>query len=61
MLAAFGSHEGATLMRIGLEAAAGGLLYLWLFVAIAIGRRDRALYTSKALEIIGRRPLPSAV
>ena len=61
ILAAVGSHEGATLVRVGLEAAAGGLLYLWLFLAIAIGRRDRALYTTKALEIIGRRPLPSAV
>jgi O-antigen/teichoic acid export membrane protein len=61
MLAVVGSRQGATMFRVALESAAGGLLYLWLFLAIAIGHRDRAFYTTKALEIIGRRPLPSAV
>jgi hypothetical protein len=50
-----------TLVGVALASAAGGLLYLWLFFAVAIGRRDRVLYTTKALEILGRRPIPSAV
>jgi hypothetical protein len=43
-----------------LQAAVGGLLYLALFFSVAIGRRDRALYTEKALELLGRRGIPSA-
>lgn len=52
---------GDTLVGVALASAAGGLLYLGLFFAVAIGRRDRALYTTKALEILGRRPLPSVI
>ena len=46
-----------TLLAVVLQAVAGGVLYLALFFAIAIGRRDRALYAAKALELVGRRPL----
>lgn len=51
---------GGTLLGVGLSAAAGGLAYLWLFFVIAIGRRDRLMYTTKAREILSRRPLASA-
>jgi O-antigen/teichoic acid export membrane protein len=61
ILAVSRNLTGDTLVGVGLEAAAGALLYFWLFFAVAIGRRDRAMYTSKALEILGRRPLPSAI
>jgi hypothetical protein len=36
------------------------VIYLALFFAIAIGRRDRALYIAKAMELLGRRRLASA-
>jgi peptidoglycan biosynthesis protein MviN/MurJ (putative lipid II flippase) len=51
------SISTGTLLAVVLQAAAGGVLYLALFFAIAIGRRDRALYTAKALELVGRRRL----
>ena len=38
----------------------GGLLYLTLFYTVAIGRRDRAFYTAKAMELMGRRRLASS-
>jgi O-antigen/teichoic acid export membrane protein len=44
-----------TLLAVVLQAAAGGALYLALFFAVAIGRRDRALYTTKTLELLGRK------
>jgi hypothetical protein len=49
--------SSGTLLAVMLQAAAGAVLYLALFFAIAIGRRDRALYTAKALELVGRRRL----
>jgi O-antigen/teichoic acid export membrane protein len=49
-----------TVLAVVLQAAAGGALYLALFFAVAIGRRDRALYTAKAMEVLGRRGMPSA-
>jgi O-antigen/teichoic acid export membrane protein len=49
-----------TLLAVVLQAIAGGVLYLALFFAIAIGRRDRALYAAKALELVGRRRLATA-
>ena len=52
--------SSGTLLAVVLQAVAGGIVYLALFFAIAIGRRDRALYTSKALELLGRRGLASA-
>lgn len=48
-----------TLVGVALLAAAGGLLYLGLFFGVAIARRDRVLYTTKALELLGRRTVPS--
>ena len=36
------------------EAAAAGLLYLMLFV-VALGRRDREIYTAKIWELAGRK------
>ena len=53
--------SSGTLLAVVLQAAGGGLLYLGLFYAVAIGRHDRALYSSKAMELIGRRRLASAV
>ncbi len=55
-----GSAPSGTLLAVMLQAVAGGVLYLALFFAVAIGRRDRALYTAKALEVLGRRGVPFA-
>jgi O-antigen/teichoic acid export membrane protein len=49
--------SSGTLLAVVLQASGGGLLYLALFFVIAIGRRDRALYAAKFVELIGRRPL----
>jgi O-antigen/teichoic acid export membrane protein len=54
------SPWSGTLLAVVMQAVAGGLLYLALFFSVAIGRRDRALYTEKALEVLGRRGVPSA-
>jgi O-antigen/teichoic acid export membrane protein len=43
-----------TLPAIAAQIAFGGLLYLALFI-IAIGRRDRAIYTAKVLELLDHR------
>ncbi len=52
--------SSGTLLAVVVQAGAASVLYLALFFAIAIGRRDRALYTSKAMELLGRRRLVSA-
>jgi len=52
--------SSGTLLAVVLQASGGGLLYLALFFVIAIGRRDRALYTAKVVELVGRRPLAAA-
>jgi hypothetical protein len=52
--------SSGTRLAVVLQAAAGSVLYLALFFAVAIGRHDRALYTSKALELVGRRRLAAA-
>lgn len=49
-----------TLLAVVLQALAGGAVYLALFFAVAIGRRDRALYTAKALELLSRRGVAPA-
>jgi len=49
--------SSGTLLAVVLQASGGSLLYLALFFVIAIGRRDRALYAAKFVELIGRRPL----
>ncbi|MGE0444956.1 MAG: oligosaccharide flippase family protein [Vicinamibacterales bacterium] len=50
-----------TLLSVAITGALAALLYVALFFGLALQRRDRELYTTKALEILGRRPLPSAV
>ena len=52
--------SSGTLLAVVVQAGAASVIYLALFFAIAIGRRDRALYTAKALELLGRRRLVSA-
>lgn len=52
--------SSGTLLAVVLQSVAGGILYLALFFGIAVGRRDRALYTAKAMELLGRRGLASA-
>lgn len=52
--------RGGTVLAVVLEALAAAALYLALFIAFAIGRRDRALYTAKALELLGRRGIAPA-
>ncbi len=59
MLALARDLAAGTLVGVALLAAAGGLIYLGLFFGIAIGRSDRVLYTTKALELLGRRTVPS--
>jgi O-antigen/teichoic acid export membrane protein len=44
----------ATLLDVFVQIAFGGALYLALFI-VAIGARDRAVYSTKALELLGRR------
>jgi O-antigen/teichoic acid export membrane protein len=53
--------SSGTLLAVVLQAIAGGILYLALFYTVAIGRRDRALYTAKVMELMGRPGLASAV
>jgi len=43
------------LVTVLIEATIACALYLALFLLIAVGRRDRALYSGKALELIGWR------
>jgi hypothetical protein len=58
---AFTRHiSSGTLLAVGLQAVAAGALYFTLFLAIAIRREDRTYYLAKAMELAGRRPLPTA-
>ena len=43
------------LVTVVLEGAAGAAVYFGLFIGIAIGARDRALYVQRVRELIGRR------
>jgi O-antigen/teichoic acid export membrane protein len=52
--------SSGTLLAVVLQAVGGGALYLALFYAVAIGRRDRALYAAKATELMGRGRLASS-
>ena len=60
LLAGTGIISSGTLLAVVLQAVGGGLLYLALFYR----RRDRtprsALYTAKAMELMGRRRLAPA-
>ena len=46
---------GGTLLAVLMEAALAAAVYLALFFMIAVGRRDRAQYAAKVMELIGRR------
>jgi O-antigen/teichoic acid export membrane protein len=46
--------SSGTLLAVGLQAAAGVLVYYALFFGVAIGRTDRAFYVAKARELAGR-------
>jgi O-antigen/teichoic acid export membrane protein len=46
--------SSGTLLAVVLQAAAGGALYLALFV-VALGRHSRSVYTAKLKELAGRR------
>jgi O-antigen/teichoic acid export membrane protein len=59
-LAASRNISSGTLLAVVLQTVGGGVLYLALFYAVAIGRRDRALYTAKVMELLGRPHLASA-
>ena len=53
--------SAGTLLAVGIEAVAGGVLYLALFFLVAIGKRDRAYYMAKATQLMRRgRPLQPA-
>lgn len=49
-----------TLLAVVGHATAAAVLYLALFFAVAISRRDRAFYLTKAMELIGRRAVTAA-
>lgn len=55
------SISSGTFLAVTLQAAAGGFAYLVLFVGVAIGRRDRALYLAKAKDLLGHRPPSTTV
>ena len=46
---------GPRLAPLVLDGAAGAAVYFGLFIGIAIGARDRALYVQRVRELIGRR------
>ena len=52
--------SSGTLLAVVLQAFGGGVLYLALFYAVAIGSADRVLYTAKVMELLGRRRLAAA-
>jgi Na+-driven multidrug efflux pump len=52
--------SSGTFLAVAVQAIAAGMLYLLLFFAFAIGRKDRTYYIAKVLELTGRRPLPTA-
>ena len=60
VLALSGGVSSGTLLAVGLQAVTAGLLYLVLVFGIAVSRKDRLYYFAKAMELAGRRPLPTA-
>jgi O-antigen/teichoic acid export membrane protein len=48
------TFSAGTLLAVALQAGVGALIYYALFFGVAIGRRDRAVYTAKVLELAGR-------
>jgi O-antigen/teichoic acid export membrane protein len=47
-----------TLLGVLVQIGLSGVLYLALFV-MAIGPRDRVVYSAKAMELLGRGPVPA--
>jgi O-antigen/teichoic acid export membrane protein len=60
LLAATRQVSSGTLLAVACQAAAGGVLYLTVFFAFAIGKRDRADYLAKAGQLTRRRRLQPA-
>lgn len=52
-------HLPGKLLGIVLGSAAAGLIYLVLFIGVAIGRADRAFYWEKVRQLQERRPKPT--
>ena len=52
--------SSGTFLAVATQAALGELLYLALFLGLAIRRQDRELYVGKAKELAGRRRLAAA-
>lgn len=52
--------SSGTFLAVVLQALAAAVLYFALFFGFAITRKDRRYYIAKALELTGRRPLPTA-
>jgi O-antigen/teichoic acid export membrane protein len=52
--------SSGTLLAVALQAALGGVVYLALFFALAIGKRDRADYVAKVTQVTRRRRLQPA-
>lgn len=48
----------ATLVGVVLEAGLVALIYVALFIGVAIGRQDRTLYAAKVRELFNRRRAP---
>jgi O-antigen/teichoic acid export membrane protein len=46
----------ATISGVLFEAGLGVIVYVALFIGVAVGRTDRALYISKIRELVGRPP-----
>ena len=44
--------SSGTLLAVVLQAVGGGVLYLRALLSVAIGRRDRALYTAEVVELV---------
>lgn len=55
------SISSGTLLAVAIQAAAAGLVYVVLFIGLAIGRHDRAMYVAKARELLGVQRTRSAV
>jgi O-antigen/teichoic acid export membrane protein len=49
--------SSGTLLAVALQAALGGVVYLALFLTVAIGKRDRADYLAKVTQVTRRRRL----
>jgi hypothetical protein len=52
--------SAGTFLAVVLHAIGAAVLYFALFFGFAISRKDRRYYIAKALELSGRRPVPTA-